>query len=70
MATLSLHITSSGQLTVDSQVLDEYSFKSEVAQSCPTLSDPTDCGLPGSLDFPGKSTGVLKVYLYCMIPSI
>ena len=27
MATLSLHITSSGQLTVDSQVLDEYSFK-------------------------------------------
>ena len=27
MATLSLHITSSGQLTADSQVLDEYSFK-------------------------------------------
>ena len=22
--------------------------KSEVAQSCPTLSDPMDCGLPGS----------------------
>ena len=22
--------------------------KSEVAQSCPTLSDPTDCSLPGS----------------------
>ena len=22
--------------------------ESEVAQSCPTLSDPTDCGLPGS----------------------
>ena len=27
--------------------------KSEVAQSCPTLSDPMDCR-----DFPGKSTGV------------
>ena len=24
------------------------SEKSEVAQSCPTLSDPTDCSLPGS----------------------
>ena len=23
--------------------------KSEVAQSCPTLSDPMDCSLPGSL---------------------
>ena len=22
--------------------------ESEVAQSCPTLSDPTDCSLPGS----------------------
>ena len=22
--------------------------ESEVAQSCPTLSDPMDCGLPGS----------------------
>ena len=33
----------------------------EVAQSCPTLSDPTDWSLPGSFrpwDFPGKSTGV------------
>ena len=29
--------------------------ESEVAQSCPTLSDPMDCGLPGSS---GKSTGV------------
>ena len=28
----------------------------EVAQSCPTLSDPMDYSLPG--DFPGKSTGV------------
>ena len=27
--------------------------ESEVAQSCPTLSDPVDCW-----DFPGKSTGV------------
>ena len=36
-------------------------YESEVAQSCPTLYDPTDCSLPGSIhpwDFPGKSTGV------------
>ena len=35
--------------------------ESEVAQSCPTPSDPMDCSLPGSpvhWDFPGKSTGV------------
>ena len=35
--------------------------ESEVAQSCPTLSDPMDCSLPGSSIhgiFPGKSTGV------------
>ena len=35
--------------------------ESEVAQSCPTLSDPMDCSLPGSSVhgiFPGKSTGV------------
>ena len=34
--------------------------ESEVAQSCPTLSDPMDCSLPGSFvhDFPGQSTGV------------
>ena len=35
--------------------------KSEVAQSCPTLSDPMDCSLPGSSIhgiFPGRSTGV------------
>ena len=38
--------------------------ESEVAQSCPTLCDPTDCSLPGSEEplspwsFPGKSTGV------------
>ena len=33
----------------------------EVAQSCPTLSDPKDCSPPGSSIhgiFPGKSTGV------------
>ena len=32
-----------------------------VAQSCPTLCDPTDCSLPGSSahgDSPGKNTGV------------
>ena len=36
--------------------------QSEVAQSCPTLSDPMDCMQPTRLlhpwDFPGKSTGV------------
>ena len=35
--------------------------KSEVAQPCPTLCDPMDCSLPGSLhpwNFPGKSPGV------------
>ena len=34
--------------------------ESEVTQSCPTLSDPMDCSLPGSSihGFPGKSTGV------------
>ena len=34
--------------------------ESEVTQSCPTLSDPMDCSLPGShpWDLPGKSTGV------------
>ena len=34
--------------------------ESEVAQSCPTLSDPMDWSLPGSSVygiFPGKSTG-------------
>ena len=34
----------------------------EVAQSCPTLSDPMDCSPPGpsvhGIDSPGKSTGV------------
>ena len=35
--------------------------ESEVAQPCPTLSNPMDFSLPGSpipWDFPGKSTGV------------
>ena len=35
--------------------------ENEVSQSCPTLSDPMDCSLPGSSVhgiFPGKSTGV------------
>ena len=47
--------------------------ESEVAQSCPTLSDPMDCSLPGSSlhpiplawDFPGKSIGV---GLHCLLP--
>jgi len=36
-------------------------WRSEVAQSCLTLCDPTDCSLPGSSahgDSPGKNTGV------------
>ena len=40
----------------------------EVAQSCPTLSDPMDYSLPGSSipwDFPGKSTGVGCHCLLC-----
>ena len=35
--------------------------ENKVAQSCPTLCNPVDCSLPGSLAhgiFPGKSTGV------------
>ena len=32
--------------------------ESEVAQSCLTLSDPTDCRLLRPWDFPGKSTRV------------
>jgi len=30
--------------------------ESEVAQSCPTLCDPVDCGLPGSSIHGGKET--------------
>ena len=29
-------------------ILDIMKIESEVAQSCPTLSDPMDCSLPGS----------------------
>ena len=42
--------------------------ESEVAQSCPTLSDPMDCNLPGSSGhgiFPGKSMGV---GCHCLLP--
>ena len=51
--------------------------ESEVAQSCPTLSDPMDCSLPGSsvhgrrsifissVHFTGKSTGVGCHCLLC-----
>ena len=42
--------------------------ESEVTQSCPTLSDPMDCSLPGSSnpwDFPGNSTGV---GCHCLLP--
>ena len=43
--------------------------ENEVAQSCPTLSDPMDCGLPGSSIhgiFQGKSTGVGCHCLLCL----
>ena len=44
--------------------------ESEVAEFCPTLSDPMDCGPPGSSIhgiFPGKSTGV---GCHCLLRSI
>ena len=34
--------------------------ESEVAQSCPTLSDPTDCSLPGSSVHGISQAGVLE----------
>ena len=44
--------------------------ESDVAQSCPTLSDPTDCSPPGSprpWDSPGKNSGVgCHFLLQCM----
>ena len=43
--------------------------ESAVTQSCPTLSDPMDCSLPGSSVhgiFPGKSTGVGCHCLLCL----
>ena len=41
--------------------------ESEVAQSCPTLSEPMDCSLPGSSvhGIHGKSTGVGCHCLFC-----
>ena len=45
--------------------------ESEVAQSCPTLSDPMDCSLPGSSVhgiFPGNSTGVGCHCLLHLVP--
>ena len=46
----------------------ERKSESEVAQSCPTPSDPMDCSLLGSsAHFPGKSTGVgCHFLLQCM----
>ena len=34
-----------------------------VAQSCPTLCGPMDCTLPGSWDFPGKTTEMVCHFL-------
>ena len=39
--------------------------ESEVAQSCPTLSNPMNCRLLHPWDFPGKSTGVGCHCLLC-----
>ena len=35
--------------------------ESEVAQSCPTLSDPMDCSLPVCVDVPAWSTSLYPV---------
>ena len=46
--------------------------ESEVAQSCPTLSDSMDCSPPGSSVhgiFLGKSTGVGANYLHSVVQS-
>ena len=45
-------------------------IESEVAQSCPTPSDPMDCSLPGSSVhgiFPGKST---RVGCHCLLRTV
>ena len=47
------------RLNISSKMTKESEVK--VAQLCPTLCDPLDCGLPGSSvhrDSPGQSTGV------------
>ena len=54
------HRTGKGQFSFQSQ-----RSKSEVAQSCPTLSDPTRLLRPW--DFPGKSTGV-GCHCFLLIP--
>ena len=54
------HRTGKGQFSFQSQ-----RSKSEVAQSCPTLSDPTRLLCPW--DFPGKSTGV-GCHCFLLIP--
>ena len=38
--------------------------ESEVAQSCPTLSDPMDCSLPGSSVHGGPQARVLTVQFF------
>ena len=38
----------------------------EVAQSCPTLSDPTDCSLPGS-SIHGFSRQSIGVECHCLL---
>ena len=34
--------------------------ESEVVQSCPTLRDPMDCGLPGSSVYGSPQAGILQ----------
>ena len=56
----SKHLLISWLQSPSAVILEPKKIKSDT-QSCPTLCDPTDCSLPGSIcpwDFPGKSTRV------------
>ena len=60
-------------IPLDQSSLDHLSAAATAAkplQSCPTLSDPMDCSLPGSSIrgiFPGKTTGVGCHCLLCIL---
>ena len=47
----------------------EVKSESEVAQSCPTLSDPMDCSLPGSSVHGIFQTRVLDYYKHTEFPA-